>query len=124
MSAKRRDRGAAAVEFALVVPVLIMLVLGIIEFGRAYQVQTMVSAAAREGARTMALQNDPDTARATTRSYFPALDLTDAQIAISPATCTTDEAATVTITRPYGFITGFFGAEVTMRGVGSMRCGG
>lgn len=124
MRGKRRERGAAAVEFALVVPILLVLVLGIIEFGRAYQVQTTVSAAAREGARSMALGNDADTARQTVKDYFPELALTDDQIAISPATCSGGEAATVTITRPFGFITGFFGSEIAMTGVGSMRCGG
>jgi Flp pilus assembly protein TadG len=45
------DRGAAAVEFALVVPVLLMVVFGIIDFGRMMNVQLQVSEAAREGAR-------------------------------------------------------------------------
>ncbi|MCT1433984.1 pilus assembly protein, partial [Dietzia maris] len=51
-----RDRGAAAVEFALVLPILLLLVLGILEFGRAYHVQTILSNAARDGVRVMALQ--------------------------------------------------------------------
>ena len=55
----RTERGATAVEFALIVPLLIMLVIGIAEFGRAFQVQGTLSAAAREGVRLMALQNDP-----------------------------------------------------------------
>ena len=46
-------------EFALVVPLLLVLVLGIVEFGRAYHVQTTLSGAAREGVREMALHNDP-----------------------------------------------------------------
>ncbi len=45
----RSESGAAAVEFALVVPILLLLVLGIIEFGRAYNIQNSLSAAAREG---------------------------------------------------------------------------
>jgi len=48
----RSDRGAAAVEFALVAPILILLVVGIAEFGRAYNVQNSLSAAAREGVRS------------------------------------------------------------------------
>ena len=104
--------------------ILLQLVLGIIEFGRAYQVQTTLSAAAREGARTMALDNDVAAARQATKDFFPGLSLTDDQIAITPATCGADEAARVTITRPYSFITGFFGTEISMTSVGSMRCGG
>ncbi len=124
MRADRRERGAAVVEFALVVPVLLILVLGIVEFGRAYQVQTTLSAAAREGARSMALGDDPAAARETTKSAFPLLNLTDGQIAVAPSSCSQGQAVTVTITRPYSFITGFFGSGLAMTGVGSMRCGG
>jgi Flp pilus assembly protein TadG len=46
-----RDRGAAAVEFALVVPVLILLIFGSIEFGLYVQSLTMTENAAREGVR-------------------------------------------------------------------------
>jgi hypothetical protein len=46
-----RDRGAAAVEFALVVPVLLIVVFGIIDFGRMLNAQLQVTEAAREGAR-------------------------------------------------------------------------
>ena len=73
----RRDRGAAAVEFALVMPLLLILVLGIAEFGRAYNIQTTLSAAAREGVRVMALQNSSSAARTSTKSAAaPAVILT------------------------------------------------
>ena len=50
-----RDRGAAAVEFALLLPVLLLLVFGIIDFGRALNAQITLTQAAREGARMAAL---------------------------------------------------------------------
>ncbi len=50
-SSLSRRRGAAMVETALVLPVFLLLVLGIIEFGRALMVANMVTNAAREGAR-------------------------------------------------------------------------
>jgi hypothetical protein len=46
------ERGAAAVEFALVVPLLILLVFGIIEFGMAFKDSLTVASATRTGART------------------------------------------------------------------------
>jgi Flp pilus assembly protein TadG len=54
----RRDgeRGAAAVEFALVVPILLILVFGIIDFGLAMTQQSLISNAAREGARAGSLE--------------------------------------------------------------------
>lgn len=51
-TAQRRNRkGAAAVEFALVVPFFIVLLFGIVEFGRAMMVQQTLTNAAREAAR-------------------------------------------------------------------------
>lgn len=45
-------RGAAAVEFAIVAPVFLLLLGGIIEFGQAFRIQHALSTAARRGARS------------------------------------------------------------------------
>ena len=55
----RTDRGANLVEFALVVPLLLLLVLGIVEFGLLFGQSNEVRHAAREGARYGAVSN-PD----------------------------------------------------------------
>lgn len=47
----RNERGTAAVEFAIVAPLLFALVFGIISFGILYNRQASLTAAAREGAR-------------------------------------------------------------------------
>ena len=47
----RRTRGAAIIEFALVVPILFLLVWGIISFSRAYQRLNALTSSLREGAR-------------------------------------------------------------------------
>jgi Flp pilus assembly protein TadG len=126
----REDRGATAVEFAMVIPLLLVLVLGIAEFGHAFQVQGTLSAAAREGARVMALQNDPAAARTAVRNAAPTLDpaITDAQITVTPARCPTTSTGTtnvrVTIDYPMPFLTDFFGARVDLSGTGVMRCNG
>ena len=49
------ERGAAAVEMALVMPLLILMVMGIIDFGRIFNGEIQLSQAAREGARVAAL---------------------------------------------------------------------
>ena len=51
-SARQRRHGAAVVEFALVVPFLAMIALGMFELGRAMNVKTTLSDAARKGCRT------------------------------------------------------------------------
>ena len=129
MQLRGRDRGAAAVEFALILPLLVVLVFGITEFGRAYFVQTTLSGAARDGVRVMALQNNQSAARTSVKSAAASLSLTDAQISVLPATCvvsglTPAATATVTVTYPLQLLTGLFGASVTLTGKGSMRCNG
>lgn len=47
----RGDAGAAAVEFAMVSVLLLMMIIGIVEFGRIYSAKLAVTHAAREGAR-------------------------------------------------------------------------
>src|SRR3954466_2892448 len=124
----RNERGAAAVEFALVVPMLVLLLFGVVEFGRAYFVQTTVSGAAREGVRVMALQNNATAARAAAVSAASTLGVTSAQVTVSPASCvsTPDAAvsATVTVTYPMTYVTGLFGSSITLTGKGVMRCNG
>lgn len=56
LKAKKR-RGAALVEFALILPFLIFLLLGIIEFGIVVMHQLTLEQAAREGSRIAAVRN-------------------------------------------------------------------
>lgn len=51
-SYRKKRRGAAAVEFAVVAPVFLLLVFGMIEYGRMVMVQQVITNASREGART------------------------------------------------------------------------
>jgi hypothetical protein len=48
---RRAELGQALAEFALVLPVLMLLIAGIVEFGRAWNIKQAVTDAAREGAR-------------------------------------------------------------------------
>lgn len=50
-----RERGAAAVEMAIVLPLLVLVLGGIIDFGRYFFSQVVLTNAAREGARMIAL---------------------------------------------------------------------
>jgi Flp pilus assembly protein TadG len=79
----RREDGAAAVEFALIVGLLAILVFGLLEYGLAFwQVQNL-RAAAREGARVAAVRGDTAEIRA-------------AMVAASAGSLTGGESFTVT----------------------------
>ena len=51
-----REEGVAAVEFALILPVLALLLFGVLEFGRVWSQYQVFQGAAREGARCAAVQ--------------------------------------------------------------------
>ena len=53
------QRGVAAIEFALVLPVLVLLLLGIIEFSLALYDKAVITNASREGARAGIVFSDP-----------------------------------------------------------------
>jgi TadE-like protein len=55
----KRNRGASVVEFALVLPLLVILVFGIIEFGLFLYNQQVITNASREGARAGIVQQIP-----------------------------------------------------------------
>lgn len=54
---RRSERGAALVEFAIVLPLLMTLIFGVIEFGSLYNENLEVRSAAREGSRLAAVDN-------------------------------------------------------------------
>lgn len=122
---KTSERGAVAVEFALLAPVLIMLLLGIMEFGRAYNTQITLSSAAREGVRVMAINNNAVAARTAVKTAAAGLQpaLADANITVTPTSCTSGAQMTVKITYTLSTMTGIAG-PFPMEGKGVMLCGG
>lgn len=125
------ERGAVAVEFAILAPVLIMLLLGIMEFGRAYSVQTSLSDAARQGVRVMAITNDSAAARNAVKSALGSLQPVPADsdiefAASTPAgatSCSPKAQMTVTVRYTLSTTTGVAG-PFPMVGKGAMLCGG
>ena len=122
---KKNERGAVAVEFALLAPVLVMLLLGIMEFGRAYNVQVSLSSAAREGVRVMAITNNAAGARTAVKNAASGLQppLSDSNITVSPSLCTSGAQVTVKISYTLATMTGIAG-PFPMEGSGVMLCGG
>ncbi len=49
------EQGSATLEFAIVLPMLLMFLFGIIEFGRVMSVRSVLNSSAREGARVAIL---------------------------------------------------------------------
>lgn len=109
----RGDDGAALIEAAFVLPMLLFVSIGIIEFGRAFQTWQVVTNAAREGARVAVLPGMSDDAiRTRVRDYLQmGLDTpAAAQIAINRTTtvslggAATASASRVQVDYPFTFI--------------------
>ena len=113
----RDERGAAAVEFALVLPILILLVFGIIEFGFVFNRWLTVTHAAREGVRVYSLTGD--VVQAQTAGQDAAPDLAGS------VTCTgtmpTPSQVSMTCSTVYDVSLVVIEAPVTVRSHATMR---
>lgn len=87
-----RDRtGAALVEMAVVLPIFVTLMLGLVEFGRAIMVGQMVTNAAREGCRQAILDGSTNAAVETFIKDF---------LRTSAGVANADTTVTITIANP------------------------
>jgi Flp pilus assembly protein TadG len=101
----KRTCGQAIVEFALLIPVLILIVMGIIEFGRIWMTMITLSGAAREGARKAAVTAPSQVeVEAAVTNVLDAAGLGEATITISGPNDENDVSVTVEIT--YNLVTG------------------
>jgi Flp pilus assembly protein TadG len=99
-------RGTAVVEFALVAPLFLMIVIGVIEIGRATMVQELLTNASREGARVAG--NDTtvltSSVRTAVNNYLSGVGISDATTSVSPdppSGASDGQSVTVTVTIPY-----------------------
>lgn len=136
---RKSQRGAAALEFAIVLPVLLLMLVGIVDFGMVMGAQTQVANAAREGARAGALSGLKDQAEGAATSAIAgmvgatnlgtkteAICTTVAGDACSMIDATPDTGSTVTVTVTYvhtwlsPVILGFL-PTITLKGQSKMR---
>jgi len=82
---RRNRKGVAAVEFAVVAPVLFLMILGMIELGRAIMVQQVITNASREGARVAVLDGTTGTeVQNAVDSYLGRASITGASVTVDP----------------------------------------
>ncbi|WP_115790355.1 TadE/TadG family type IV pilus assembly protein [Arthrobacter silvisoli] len=117
------ERGAVAVELALVAPILLLLIVAIVEFAYFFNLQISVTQAAREAARTMAVTNDSGKAQAAGVAGAPSINLAPGNVSLSGA-CSAGATVTATVTYSTPTLTGFFVPSLNVSGKGAMRCGG
>lgn len=124
------DRGAAAVEFALLLPVILLVIFGVIDFGRMLNAQISVNEAAREGARATALV-DATQGNARIDEISQDVGTFGRTIQACPASPQPGSNATVDVTYDFSFITPIGvianlatgpGGTIVIKGHGVMPC--
>lgn len=125
---RRDERGQALVELALVVPVLLLLVLGIFEFGRLLNAYMTVQHACREGARLGMLgATDAEIEAVVASTAAVSLDTTRLTVGVSPPISARTSGVVMTVSVTYTFevvvplIDRILGASVPITSNLSMR---
>lgn len=117
---KPDDPGVAAVELALTLPILVLLLGGMIDFGLAFHNQIGLTHAAREGARVEAIGSG-DGVAVVLSAYTPlAVNNLGATVVRS---CPSADGAAVRIEATYDFFILPFG-DLSLRGEAVSRCYG
>ena len=82
---RERQRGTAAVEFALVLPIVLAIVLALVQVGLLVRDRLLVESAVRSGARTAAVEPGDDAVRAAVLRAAPALEAGAVSVATARA---------------------------------------
>lgn len=119
------EKGQSIVEFALVLPLFLFLLIGIAEFGRAWMTRNILTGAAREAARIAAVQGNAASAQARANNVLSSAGILGASVTLNDdgaayGTC----AATVSYDFPLtiaGFLPGISGMSIPLSSSTSMR---
>jgi len=117
-----RQAGQAVIEFAFILPLLLILVFGITELGRMLMQTNMLTQAAREGARAAAVGADSTSAATRVADVLTAAGITPASIDVSGPD--SDNMMLVVVTSNFQVIPGTllpFSGTFVLRGAAAMR---
>ena len=121
----RNNRGQTLVEFALIIPIFLLLVFGMMDFGIVLNQYLVVTAAAREGARSAAIGNSDSGSIAVVKAAAATIDQGQLMVTVTPAVKISGSSVTVTVSNPVIIVTplisALFPADFRVQGVAVMR---
>ena len=121
---RKGEKGQNLVEFALVVPLLLLIVVGIAEFGRAWMTRNIMTGAAREAVRMFAVKNDNVAASARAVQILSSAGLDTARATITDNVFGSAVSYTIDYRFPVviaGFIPGLGSQEILLSSTTTMR---
>jgi Flp pilus assembly protein TadG len=114
MTTKNKEKGASAVEFALILPLLLIIFFMIIEFSIVMYDKAVITNASREGARRGILMGSPrttvDEIKSTVSNYCASNLISFSSTPAAPSTAVSAECAasgdyiTISVAYPYSFL--------------------
>jgi len=108
---------------AILLPLLLLLILGMVEFARALNARVTLTHASREGVRVLAISGDPDAAVTAVKLAVTPLD--PDIVTISTTACDAGFPTSLTASYPFAYSILFFGSGTfTLETTAVMRCGG
>jgi hypothetical protein len=106
----KSESGQSLVEFALIVPLLILLLFGIVDFGRIFHAYLTIDHAGREAARAASIGKDDTQVKSTAVTDAVGIGLTTDKVVISPnGARVSGNDVSITITYPITFLTPVIG---------------
>jgi Flp pilus assembly protein TadG len=106
----KSEKGQSLVEFALTLPVLILLLFGIVDFGRIFHAYLTIDHAGREAARAASIGKDAATITSIAVNQGSSIGLKTKHVNVSTGSSGTN--ATITIHYPITFLTPMIGKIV------------
>ena len=122
---EKRIRGQSLVEFALVLPIFLLLLIGIAEFGRAWMTRNILTGASREAVRIAAVQQGNEaSARSRANEILASAKISGGQVSFDPGGSAPYGTYTATVSCPFpvtvaGFLPGL--ANITLSSSTTMR---
>jgi len=123
----KNQKGQALVEFAIVLPILLMLVMGIIQFGMMLNSYLAIENASREGARAGIVGSTDAEIESLIIASSPSLDPADLTVTLTPSEANRSSGDTLTVTVTYNYkftipiISNLFNNGKILTGQTSMR---
>lgn len=109
----KSQKGTAIVEFALILPLFLMLLFGLVDFGRLFHAYLTIDHAGREGARAASVQSEDGIVQSSIMNAVTGLNTDNLTVQVSPegeANRPSGSEVHVTLTYQVGFVTPFVSA--------------